>query len=95
MSSRLKFGCFGTLSTIFARTVDLTFLNRNSARFQTARQVTRNAPGENWRRRRRTIASHSPLPDSSPRRPTNPLHFVATGVMDHHAPTKRKKDSPQ
>jgi hypothetical protein len=22
------------------------------------------------------------------------LHFVATGVMDRHAPTKRRKDSP-
>jgi hypothetical protein len=23
-----------------------------------------------------------------------PLHFVATRVMDRHAPTKRRKDSP-
>jgi hypothetical protein len=27
-------------------------------------------------------------------RANNPLAFVATGVMNRHAPTKRRKDSP-
>ena len=50
-----------------------------------------------WTRRswRIAIASRSPLEDLWSRRPTIPLHFVATGVMDRHAPTKRRKDLPE
>jgi hypothetical protein len=45
--------------------------------------------------RRFVIASRSPLfEDLWSRRPTILLHFVATGVMDRHAPTERKEDSP-
>jgi hypothetical protein len=46
------------------------------------------------RNRRIVIATRSPLEDLWWGWPINPLHFVETGVMDRHAPTKRRKDSP-
>jgi hypothetical protein len=48
-------------------------------------------PAEAGARRRMAIASHSPFPDLSQKRRLFHLRFRLTGVMDRHAPTKRKR----